>query len=92
VALVRGAVREEAEAIWKDRRTFTVGKQQPTAERLTELLRERGHEASARTVRRLVADLRRGEHEVTVPLVHPPGEIAQVVLCEVWIEVAGART
>ena len=31
------------------------------------------HEASARTVRRLVAGLRRGEREVTVPLVDPLG-------------------
>ncbi|MBK6532162.1 MAG: IS21 family transposase [Deltaproteobacteria bacterium] len=92
VAPVRDAVRVEAEALWRDRRAFTAGKQRLTAERLTELLRERGHEASARTVRRLVADLRRGEREVTVPLVHPPGELAQVDFFEVWVELAGVRT
>lgn len=92
VAPVRDAVRVEAEALWKDRRSFTAGKQRLTAERLTELLRERGHEASARTVRRLVADLRHSEREVTVPLVHPPGELAQVDFFEVWVELAGVRT
>ena len=51
VAPVRDAVRVEAEALWRDRRAFTAGKQRLTAERLTELLRERGHEASARTAK-----------------------------------------
>ena len=92
VAPVRDAVRAEAEALWRDRRSFTAGKQRLTAERLTELLRERGYAASARTVRRLVADLRRAEREVTVPLVHPPGELAQVDFFEVWVELAGVRT
>ena len=35
VAPVRDAVRVEAEALWKDRRSFTAGKQRLTAERLT---------------------------------------------------------
>lgn len=91
-APARDAVRADAEAIWQDRRTFTAGKQRLTAERLTELLRERGHDVSGRTVRRLVAEFRRDAKEVTVPLVHPPGELAQADFFEVWIVVAGVRT
>lgn len=87
----REEVREAAEAIWKSRRTFTAGKQRLTATRLWELLREAGHNASARTVRRLVAQFRNAEREVTVPLVYAPGEVAQVDFFEVWVEVAGVR-
>lgn len=90
-APVRDAVRSDAEQLWKDRRTFTAGKQRLTAERLTELLVERGHKVSPRTVRRIVEDLRRQEREVTVPLVHRPGELAQVDFFEVVVERAGVR-
>lgn len=90
-APIRDAVQKDAEQIWKDRRTFTAGKQRLTAERLAELLVERGHEVSTRTVRRIVEDLRRTEREVTVPLVHRPGELAQVDFFEVVVERGGAR-
>jgi hypothetical protein len=82
---------EEARAIWKDRRTFTAGKQRLTATRLTELLRERGHTVSGRTVRRLVGEFLRLDKEVTVPLIYQPGEAAQVDFFEVWIELAAVR-
>ena len=65
--------RRRAESIWKSRRSFTAGKQRLTATRLWELLREAGHTASERTVRRLVAEFRSAEREVTVPLVYAPG-------------------
>jgi len=84
-------VGEAATAIWQARRSFTAGKQRLTATRLWELLREAGHTASERTVRRLVARLRNAEREVTVPLVYGPGELAQVDFFEVWIELGGAR-
>lgn len=90
-APARDEVREAAEAIWKSRRSFTAGKQKLTATRLWELLRDNGHEASARTVRRLVAEFRDAEREVTVPLVYAPGELAQVDFFEVWVELAGVR-
>src|SRR5262249_3480691 len=47
--------------------------------------------ASERTVRRLVAEFRSGEREVTVPLVYGPGELAQVDFFEVWVELSGVR-
>lgn len=82
----------ECEALWRDRRSFTAGKQQLTAQRMTELLRERGHEVSDRTVRRIVAKFKRAEREVTVPLVHEPGALAQVDFFEVFVDVQGRRT
>ncbi|WP_394824412.1 IS21 family transposase [Pendulispora albinea] len=88
---VRDEVATAAAAIWRARRSFTAGKQRLTAKRLWELLRENGHTASERTVRRLVAEFRSGEREVTVPLVYTPGELAQVDFFEVWVEPSGIR-
>jgi transposase len=88
---VRDGVAEAAASIWKSRRSFTAGKQRLTATRLWELLREAGHAASERTVRRLVAEFRSAEREVTVPLVYGAGEVAQVDFFEVWVELAGVR-
>ena len=88
---VRDGVAEAAASIWKSRRSFTAGKQRLTATRLWELLREAGHAASERTVRRLVAEFRSDEREVTVPLVYGAGEVAQVDFFEVWVELAGVR-
>jgi transposase len=90
-APVRDAVQKDAEQIWKDRRSFTAGKQRLTAQRLSELLHDRGHQVSDRTVRRIVEQLRRAEREVTVPLVYRPGELAQVDFFEVHIDVANLR-
>lgn len=87
----RDEVEEAASAIWQARRSFTAGKQRLTAARLWELLRDAGHTASERTVRRLVARFRSAEREVTVPLVYGPGEVAQVDFFEVWIELADVR-
>ena len=71
-APARELVAEAAASIWAARRTFTAGKQLLTATRLWELLRDDGHDVSARTVRRLVASFRNAEREVTVPLVYAP--------------------
>ncbi len=90
-APARDKVAEAAAAIWAQRRAFTAGKQRLTAARLWELLRDDGHDPSARTVRRLVSAFRRAEREVTVPLVYAPGELAQVDFFEVWVELAGVR-
>ncbi len=87
----RDAIAEAAAAIWQSRRSFTAGKQRLTATRLWELLRDAGHTASERTVRRLVAEFRSAEREVTVPLVYGAGEVAQVDFFEVWVELAGVR-
>ena len=88
----RLTVRQACEGLWRDRRSFTAGKQQLTAQRMTELLHERGHDVSDRTVRRMVASFKRTEREVTVPLVHNPGDLAQVDFFEVFVDVQGTRT
>jgi transposase len=90
-APARAQVAEVATAIWASRRTFTAGKQRLTATRLWELLREDGHDVSARTVRRLVASFRNAEREVTVPLVYEAGDLAQVDFFEIRVDVAGVR-
>ena len=90
-APVTGEVVEAATAIWQSRRSFTEGKQRLTAARLCQLLQEAGHQASERTVRRLVARLRDAEREITVPLVYAPGEVAQVDFFEVWVDLLGVR-
>ena len=90
-APAREAIEEAAASIWQSRRSFTAGKQRLTATRLWELLRDAGHSASERTVRRLVAEFRSAEREVTVPLVYGSGEVAQVDFFEVWVELAGVR-
>jgi transposase len=90
-APAREAIEEAAASIWQSRRSFTAGKQRLTATRLWELLRDAGHTASERTVRRLVAEFRSAEREVTVPLVYGSGEVAQVDFFEVWVELAGVR-
>lgn len=87
----RDDIEKAAASIWQSRRSFTAGKQRLTAARLWELLRDAGHTASERTVRRLVAEFRSAEREVTVPLVYGSGEVAQVDFFEVWVELAGVR-
>ncbi|MFO0558661.1 MAG: IS21 family transposase [Polyangiales bacterium] len=86
------ALQRACEDLWRERRSFTAGKQQFTAQRMTELLRERGHEVSDRTVRRMVARFKSAEREVTIPLVHHPGDLAQVDFFEVFVDVQGTRT
>ena len=87
----RDAIEEAAESIWQSRRSFTAGKQQLTATRLWELLREAGHTASERTVRRLVAEFRSAERRSPCRSCTAPGELAQVDFFEVWVDLAGVR-
>jgi transposase len=90
-SLPRESLVAAATEMWRNRRSFTAGKQQLTAARMCELLREQGHSSSTRTVRRIVEQLRHAEREVTVPLVYAAGELAQVDFFEVWVELAGSR-
>jgi transposase len=71
----------------------TTGKQRLTATRLHRALREEGHEVGITTVRDYVREWRRQRAESFIPLVHRPGEEAQVDFFEVTIELCGqART
>lgn len=90
-SLTRESLVAAATEMWRNRRSFTEGKQQLTAARMCELLCEQGHPSSTRTVRRIVEQLRHAEREVTVPLVYAAGELAQVDFFEVWVDLAGIR-
>lgn len=64
-------------------------KQQLTARRAWELLRERGVDVGYTVVKELMAERRRANAEVFVPLVYKPGDLAEVDFFEVTVEVAG---
>ena len=67
------------------------GKHRLTAPRLYRQLREEGVEVGERTVRRYLAEKRRRAAEVYIPLVHRPGDEAQVDFFEVTIDEGGVR-
>ena len=67
------------------------GKHRLTSPRLHRQLREEGLVIGERTVRRYLAEKRRQAAEVYVPLVHRPGDEAQVDFFEVAVDVAGYR-
>ena len=67
------------------------GKHRLTAPRLYRQLREEGVAVGERTVRRYLAEKRRRSAEVYIPLVHRPGDEAQVDFFEVTIDEGGVR-
>jgi len=79
------------EALLSEWATRTGGKHQITAQRVHRQLEEEGLTVSARTVRRYLAEKKRQAAEVFVPLVHRPGDEAQVDFFEMLVEVNGVR-
>ena len=73
---------------WGER---TTPKQRLTATRLHRQLREEGYEVGVTLVRDYLREWRRRRAEVYVPLVHRPGDEAQVGFFEVTVEVGGER-
>jgi len=73
---------------WSQR---TTPKQRLTATRLHRELRAEGYAVGVTLVRDHLREWRRQQSEVYVPLVHRPGEEAQVDFFEVTVEVAGER-
>ena len=69
----------------------TTAKQRLTATRLHRQLREEGYEVGETLVRDYLREWRRRRAEVYVPLVHRPGDEAQVDFFEVTVEVGGER-
>ena len=67
------------------------GKHRLTSPRLHRQLREEGLVIGERTVRRYLAEKRREAAEVYVPLVHRPGDEAQVDFFEVLVDEGGRR-
>jgi len=79
------------ESLLTESSQWTQGKQRLTGQRVWELLCERGHEVSCRTVTRMFAEWRRRHREGHVPLVYPAGDSAQVDFFEVFVDLSGHR-
>lgn len=73
---------------WSER---TTRKQRMTGTRLRRQLVEEGYTAGITLVRSYLREWRRRRAEVYIPLVHRPGDEAQVDFFEVTVEVAGER-
>jgi transposase len=71
---------------WKSRTTH---KQRVTSSRMHRQLLDEGYQVGERTVRAFLAEKRREKAEVFVPLVHHPGDAAQVDFFEVTVEEGG---
>lgn len=88
-------VREKAEKLvstvlseWQNK---TTEKQRVTGDRLHEELNSRDCKVGITTVREIFRERRREEAEVFIPLVHRPGDEAQVDFFEVTVDQAGER-
>ena len=73
---------------WSQR---TTKKQRITGTRLYQQLITEGYEVGASTVRRIFHEWRRQSKEVYVPLIHRPGDEAQVDFFEVTVDINGKR-
>ncbi len=73
---------------WSER---TTAKQRMTGRRLHRQLREEGYKVGLSLVLERLREWRRERAEVYVPLVHRPGESAQVDFFEVTAEISGER-
>jgi transposase len=80
------------EALLADSPRWTGGKQRLTATRLHGMLAAEGISVGITTVKEAVAEWKRRRREVFVPLVYPPGDLAQVDFFEVLVDLAGKRT
>jgi len=67
------------------------GKHRLTSTRLFRHLHEAGVKVGERTVRRYLEEKRRQTAEVYIPLVHRPGDEAQIDFFEVLVDIAGFR-
>ena len=79
---------EEILAEWRD---HTTAKQRITGTRIHRQLVEEGYEVGLTSVRSYLREKRRQQAEVFVPLIHRPGEEAQVDFFEVTVEEGGQR-
>ena len=72
--------------------TAVAKKQQLTAQRTRELLKERGVDVSYTMVKELMAERRRAAAEVFIPLEYPAGDLAEVDFFEVEVVLDGVQT
>ena len=73
---------------WSSRSTE---KQRITGTRVHRQLRKEGYDVGITTVRKYLREKRRQKAEVFIPLVHRPGEEAQVDFFEVTVDIGGVR-
>lgn len=85
------AVVGSLEALYEEWSARTTRKQRITARRLHQALREAGHEVGLTLVLGWLREKRRESAEVYVPLVHHPGDEAQVDFFAVTVELGGQR-
>jgi transposase len=99
---VRQETKPRARPVWEkveariaevlaDSKQWTGGKQRLTATRLHELLVAGGHHVGVTLVRAAVAEWRRQRREVYVPLTYRPGDLAEVDVFEVLVDLDGTR-
>jgi transposase len=88
---VRDVVAPRIEALIEEWSSRTGGKQRVTGTRVLRELRAEGVEVGHTLVRAILAERRRAAAEVFVPLVHRPGDEAQVDFFDVLVDVAGER-
>ena len=82
----------QIEAVLEEWASRLGGKHRLTSVRLHRELVARGVQIGERTVRQYLAEKRRAAAEVYIPLVHRPGDEAQVDFFEVTVELKGALT
>ena len=69
----------------------TTAKQRITGSRVQEQLLHEGLQVGITTVRKYLAELRRRNQEVFIPLEYRPGDVAQVDFFEVTVDIGGQR-
>ena len=90
-APIRAKAERLIEMVIDEWKNDTTKKQRITGDRLHAELTTRGCKVGITTVREIFRERRRKEAEVFVPLVHRPGDEAQVDFFEVTVDEAGVR-
>jgi transposase len=88
---VKEMVAPRIDQLLEEWRPRTTDKQRITGSRIHRQLVEEGYEVGITTVRDYLRDKRRQQAEVFIPLVHRPGEEAQVDFFEVSVDEGGQR-
>jgi transposase len=91
-APIRAAAEPRLEALLARTASAIGGKQRLTATRLHRLLVAEGLSVGVTLVKELVAERKRRQQEVFVPLVYKPGDLGEVDFFEVLVDVAGERS
>lgn len=84
-------VRSRLDALIEEWESRTTQKQRVTGRRLHRALREEGYTVGLTLIRTHLQERKRKTEEVFIPLIHRPGDAAQVDFFEVTVDVAGVR-